>query len=141
MAVNDPTQPAPPVTLNDVVTPIVQQAVGAVTADTQARLPALEQQLAAAATAQAPVLVGEFTQAAGSVLTTVEHDPVTQRVLVWGIVGAVLLAALGVIGFALLGNQTANRWVGAAPTAVVGIVLWVSSAGVPLRKRTTTPTA
>lgn len=138
----DPTiiaQAAPQLTVNDIVTPIVQQTVAAVTSDLQTRLTALEQSAATAVTAQAPVLVGELSQAAGAVLTTVEHDTLTQRVLVWGIAGAVLAVAIAIVGFALLGNSTASRWIGAAPAAIAALVLWLSNAGVVLPKRTIAP--
>lgn len=148
MAVNDPTQstqPTPVVTLQDVVTPIVQQAVasmavtlqqavGTTTSDLQQRVTTLEQQLADTLAKQAPQAEVAVLQASTGVLADLEHDPVTQRVIIWGIAGAVMVGALAILVFAMLGNATANRWIGAAPGAAVALVLWLSNAGVVLPK-------
>jgi hypothetical protein len=65
-----------------------------------------------------------------AVVKNVEEDPWTQR----GIVAAFLLAGLIILVAALLGNSTANRWIGGVPIALGAAVLWVSNAGMSLPK-------
>jgi hypothetical protein len=145
----DPTQlqqPTPPASLNvndliagavaPIATQVAQQAVSDATAGLKQEIIRLTQ-IADQHSAQ---IADAAVKAGTAVLTTVTEDVWLQRAVVLTVVGATLLGALGVVVFALLGNATANHWVGAAPAAVVALVLWLSrtgTGGVPAPKKPT----
>ena len=135
-----PAQPSLSDALLPLVAPVAQQAVQQATAELQQRLASVESQLAANLSQQAPKLEAYATTIGTDVLNTVEHDTLTQRVIVWAIVGVALAAALIILIAALVGNSTALRWIGAAPAVVGAAVLWVSRTGTELPKRTGMPT-
>lgn len=124
-----------------------QQAATGIVADLQARLTAVEATAQQALTQQAPVLIADAGAAGATILHTVETDPALQRNVVYALVAACLIGALVILIAALLGNATANRWIGAAPGLVLGAVLWVSKAQLPAASKpagtvtTTAPTA
>ena len=122
------------------LTPVVRQAVTQVTSDLQARLASVESQLAASVAAQAPAAEKQVLVAGSSLVMDIEHDVVTQRILVCGVVGAALLAALVILVAALAGNHTASTWIAAAPALLGAAVLWISNTSVSLPKRGTVPT-
>ncbi len=136
------TSAAPSLTdaLLPALTPVVQQAVSQVTNDLQTRLASVESQLTATLTAQAPAAEAHVLVAGSSVLMDIEHDVVTQRILVCSVVGAALAAALVILVAALLGNHTASSWIAAAPALLGAAVLWISNTSVSLPKRGSVPT-
>lgn len=71
----------------------------------------------------------QLASAGSKVLAAATEDTWLTRVVVLLVVGAVLAGSLAVVVFAMLGNATANHWIGAAPAAIVAIVLWLSRAG------------
>lgn len=117
--------------LADTITGTATDVAAGFHAESLSQLSALGTRLTAIETDLLP----KVEQAAGRVLLNVEEDPTTQRLLVAMIVGALLIAALLVLVSALLGNATANRWIGAAPIALGAAVLWVSRMGVPLPRK------
>ena len=117
------------VDLATVLKPAITDMVTTQTANLESRITAVEASLSSAAIAAAPAVIADVTAAGGAVLVNLEKDPVTQRVVVWSIVGALLGAAVVVLVCALLGNTTANRWIVSAPAAVIAAALWVSNSG------------
>jgi len=133
--------------VNQIATTAAQQAAAGVVADLQARLTAVEATAQQALQQQAPVLIADAATAGTAVLHTVETDPALQRNVVYGLVAACIIGALVILVAALLGNATANSWIGAAPGLIVGAILWVSKAQLPAASKpagtvttTTTPT-
>jgi hypothetical protein len=79
----------------------------------------------------------QLAQGAGQVLTMATKDVWTVR----AVVGVVLIGALAVVAFALLGNATANRWIGAAPAAIGAVALYLADSGaITLPKKQVPPT-
>jgi hypothetical protein len=144
MDITQPPTPAASLNVNDLIagavapiaTQVAQQAVSDATAGLKQEIIRLTQ-IADQHSAQ---IADAAAKAGTAVLTTVTEDVWLQRAVVLTVVGATLLGALGVVVFALLGNATANHWVGAAPAAVVALVLWLSrtgTGGVPAAKKPT----
>ena len=142
MALDPNTLPTPSLTdaLLPVLAPVISSAVSDATSGLESRLSAVEVSVATAASAAAPVLIGDVSTAGAAVLADVGSDKLTQRVLVWGVVGTALVAGLIILTAALLGNVTANRWIGAAPALFGAALLWVSDAGgIAVPKKATPP--
>lgn len=112
--------------------PIAQQAAQQAVQDVQARMSAVEATVAA----QLPALEAKIGVAAApavtSILTNVESDPTTQRIVVCATLAAALAGALIILVAALLGNSQAQHWIAAAPALLGAAVLWISKAGVSL---------
>ena len=66
-----------------------------------------------------------------AVVTRVEEDPQTQRVIVYSVVGAAIAGALIVLVAALLGNSTANHYIASVPAVAAALVLWLSRTALP----------
>lgn len=161
----DPTvmaeQPAPVTpsftdTMLPIVKPVVDQALASATqattaaiTDAQARLAAVEAQVATQGTAAITSVVSglrddvtqlqaDFTahraqveeqlaSAGTAVITGVVNDPTTRRDAALVLLGGVVLAGVIVLVAYLLGNPQAGRIVGGVPAAAIAIALWLSN--------------
>ena len=126
---NEPLQPSLETLLPVLLQPAISGAVASATAGFESRISAVEATVATAAIAQVPQLISGVTAAGDAVLVNLEKDPITQRYIVWGVVGAALVMAIVIAVAAMLGNSTANRWILSSPGLIVGAVLWVSNSG------------
>jgi hypothetical protein len=116
--------------LQPLLAPLVQEAVASASAALKADIATLQTAVAKNQTA----IEDGLAKAGSKLLTNVEDDPVTQRIVVCAVVAALLLAGLIILVGAMLGNSTAKEWIAGVPIAIGSAVLWISKTGVSLPK-------
>lgn len=129
---NQITSPAPildtSTLISAAVTPVATEVAQHVVAGVQRDLVSLQAAFAAHQTEVAQ----QLASAGGAVVTTLETDRTLQRVVVLAVLAALLVAAITILVAALLGNSTANRWIGGVPIGLGLAAAWISQAA-PVR--------